>query len=89
MEVPGLGVKSELQLLAYATALQLRIGATSVTYATACGIAGSLTHSQVRDQTHVLMDTRRVPNPLSHNGNSCHAVLLMVDLRFLSLPKLG
>ena len=40
MEVPRLGVKSELQLLAYTTT----IGAMSATYTTAHCNAGSLTH---------------------------------------------
>ena len=44
MEVPRLGVKSELQLLTYATAKQHRIWAASVTYTTAHSNAWSLTH---------------------------------------------
>ena len=50
MEVPRLGVKSELQLLAYTRATatpepqQRQIRAVSVTYTTAHGNAGSLTH---------------------------------------------
>ena len=44
MEVPRLGVKSELQLPAYTTATQQRqIQATSVSYTTAHGNAKSLT----------------------------------------------
>ena len=42
MEVPRLGVESELHLLAYAQ--QHGIRALSVTYTTANGNAGSLTH---------------------------------------------
>ena len=44
MEVPRLGVKSEPQLLAYATATATRIWDTAVTYTTAYGNARSLTH---------------------------------------------
>ena len=44
MEVPRLGVESEMQLLAYATATATRIQATSAIYTTAHGYAGSLTH---------------------------------------------
>ena len=44
MEVPRLGVESELQLLACTTATACGIRATSVTYTTAHGNAGSLTH---------------------------------------------
>ena len=44
MEVPRIGVKSELQLLAYATAQQCQIQATSVTSTRVHGNARSLTH---------------------------------------------
>ena len=44
MEVPRLGVKSELQLPAYTIATTTQIQATSVTYTTAWGNAGSFTH---------------------------------------------
>ena len=44
MEVPKLGVQSELQLLAYATATATWIQAESATYTTAQDNAGSLTH---------------------------------------------
>ena len=44
MEVPRLGAESELLLSAYATATETQIQAASVTYTTARGNAGSLTH---------------------------------------------
>ena len=46
VEVPRLGAESELQLPAYVTArtTATRIRARSVTYSTAHGNAGSLTH---------------------------------------------
>ena len=44
MEVPSLGLKSELQLLAYTIATATRIRAASATYTTAQGNARSLTH---------------------------------------------
>ena len=44
MEVPRLGVKWELQLLAYALATAIGIQAAFVTYTTAHGSAGSLPH---------------------------------------------
>ena len=44
MEVPRLGVELELQLLAYITAIAMRIGAASATYTTA--------HSSARSSTH-------------------------------------
>ena len=43
-EVPRLGFKEEIKLPAYATATATRIQALSVTYTTAHGNAGSLTH---------------------------------------------
>ena len=43
-EVPRLGVESELLMLAYAIATAMLDSSTSITYATACGNAGSLTH---------------------------------------------
>ena len=63
MEVPRLGVESELQLPACATATAMPDRASSVTY--------TATHSEARDQTcKPAMDTSQVLNPLSHNGNS-------------------
>ena len=44
MEVPRLGVESELQLPAYTTAIAMWDPATSVTYTTARSNAGSLAH---------------------------------------------
>ena len=44
VEVPRLGVKSELQLLAYTTPQQLGIQASSVTYTTAHGNSRFVTH---------------------------------------------
>ena len=55
MEVPRLGTELELQLLAYTKTTATQIQAASVTYTTAQGNAGSLTHSEARDRTHNLM----------------------------------
>ena len=72
MEVPRLGVKSELQLMAYATAT-----ATS-DLGRICNLCHSLWQclilnppSKSRGQTHILLDTSQVLNLLSHNRNSC------------------
>ena len=65
MEVPRLGVESELQLPAYITAKQHRIRAASVTY------TSSQQHwilnllSKASDQTHIIMDTSWILSPLS------------------------
>ena len=72
MEVPSLGVQSELQLPAYTTATAMQ---------DLSHICDLHRHSQQRhilnplsqawDRTHILTDTsRQVLNPLSHNGNS-------------------
>ena len=69
MEVPRLGVKLELQLLAYATAMWDPSHICNLCHS-------SWQHwilkplSRARYQTHILMDTIQVLNPLSHNGNS-------------------
>ena len=71
MEVPRLGAKSELQLLAYATAT-----ATSDPRHI-CNLPRSSRQGQIlnalseaRDRTHILMVTSWVHNLLSHHGNS-------------------
>ena len=71
MEVPRLGVKSELQLPAYATATTTRDPSHI------CDLCHSLLQhwilnllGEVRDPTHSIMETSQVLNPLSHNGNS-------------------
>ena len=71
MEVSRLGVKSELQLPAYATARAMPDPSLMCNLhhsSQQCRILPPL--SKARDQTHVLMDTRQVLNPPSHNGNS-------------------
>ena len=69
MKVPRLGAKFKLQLPAYITA--------TATWDTGClcNLCCSLWQhwilnqlSEARDQFHILMDTTRVLNPLSHNG---------------------
>ena len=71
MEVPKRGVETELQLPTYAPSQQCRIRASSVTYTTAWGNAGSLL-SDARDRTLILMDVFS----LSHNGNALEFLIL-------------
>ena len=69
MEVSRLGVESELQLLAYATATimpDLSCVCNLHHSSWQCQILNAL--SEARDQTCILMDTSSLP--LSHNGNS-------------------
>ena len=71
MEVPRLGVESELQLPAYTTAtatLDLNDIGNLHCNLWQHWILNPL--SKARDQTHILMDTRQVLNLLSHNRNS-------------------
>ena len=70
MEVPGLGVKLEPQLPAYTTAAVPDLNHI-------CDLHQGLWHSwilnplsKVRDQTHILVDTSQILNPLSHNRTS-------------------
>jgi len=56
MEIPRLGVESELQLLAYATATATRDPSHICDHSSwQCWIPNPL--SKTRDQTHILMDT--------------------------------
>ena len=71
MEVPRLGIESELQLPAYTTATATRDPSCI------CDLHHSAKQhrilnplSQARDQAYVLMDTSQVRNLLSHNRNS-------------------
>ena len=68
MEVPSLGVQSELQLLGTATA--------TADPSCVCNPHHSSWRQQIfnlvskaRDRTHILMDTGQVRSLLSHNGN--------------------
>ena len=69
MEIPRLGVESELQLPAYATAT----GMPDLCHI--CDLHHSSwkhrihnPQSEAKDQTHVLMDTSQVHQPLSQEG---------------------
>ena len=71
MEVPGLGVKSELQLLVYTTATATP--GPSCIHDLCCSLQQLQIFnplSKARDGTCNLMDTGQVLNPLIHNGNS-------------------
>ena len=68
MEVPRLGVKSELQLLAYATATAM----PDLSCIYDPGQPRNLNPlSDARNRTWILIDTCWVLNSLSHSGNSC------------------
>ena len=67
MEVPRLGVESELQLLVYTTAIATP-GQSLLCDLWQHWILNPL--SEARDRTHILMDTSEILTLLSHNGNS-------------------
>ena len=77
MEVPRLGLESELQLLAYATATVTR-DPSHICHlhwsSWQCGILNPL--REARDWTHILMDISQVLHPLHHKGNSSNIVLI-------------
>ena len=79
MDVPRLGIKSELQLPVYTTvtATPDPSGICNLHHSSRQSSRLTLNpQSEVRDQTHVLMDTSRIHNLLSHNGNSLAGLLL-------------
>ena len=76
MEFFRLGVESELQLLAYATATVTQDPSHI------CDLQCRLQQRQIlsplgkaRDQTLIFMDTSQVLNLLSHNGNSLNKIV--------------
>ena len=76
MEVPRLGVESELQLPAYTTAIAMPDPSRVFNLHDSswqCWILNPL--SEARDPIHILMDTNQVRNPLSHTGNSPSYIL--------------
>ena len=81
MEVPRLEVESELQLVAYATvtAMPDLSHVSDIHHSSGqCQILNPL--SEARDQTQLLMDTSQVRNPLSHNGNYPHFIIIIIYL---------
>ena len=85
MEVPRLGVKSELQPPVYTTAT------TDPSHI--CSVRYSLWQRQIinppieaRDRTLILMDTKYILNLLSHNGNSSQSGFESLIHLFAHLP---
>ena len=70
METPRLGVKSEMQLLAYTTAIAVQEPSHICNLYHSSWQQHMLNPPSVtRDQTRILMDTSHVLNPLSHDRN--------------------
>ena len=84
MEVPGLGVKLKLQLRPTSQPRKHRIWASSATYTTACGNAGSLTYcAEPQIELESSGTLCLVLNPLSSNRNSGISILISM----LKSPK--
>ena len=88
MEDPRLGVESELQQLAYATATAIAMPDPRHD----CDLHHSSLQCQIldplngaRDQTFILMDTSQIFLPLSHNGNP--SLFIIVVWRLYYFPK--
>ena len=87
MKFPRLGIKSELQMLAHATATatgDLRCICDLHHSSQKYQILNPL--SEARDRTCSLMDTSRVLNSLSHNRNPLLLKCLNIDYMSLGLP---
>ena len=71
MEVPRLVLNQNHSCWLMPQPQQHQIRATSVICTAACGNIGSFNPlSEARGQTHILVATSQVLNPLSHSGNS-------------------
>ena len=82
MEVPRLGVESELQLLACTTATAMLYQSSLFSLHCSCWLCWILNWlSKARVQTGIFMDTSWVLNPLSYNGNSQKGSFNSIPLR--------
>ena len=71
MEVPGIGIELDLQLLAYAAATAMRGPSRTCNLhqsSQQLWILNSL--NETSSQTHIPMDTSWAHNPLNHSGTS-------------------
>ena len=79
MEVPRLGVQSELQPLAYTTATATQdLSCVCKLYHSSQQCRDLRPLNEARDGTRILMATGRVLNLLSHKGNSRKGQILTV-----------
>ena len=82
MEVPKLRVELELKLPAYITATTIwNLSHVCVLHPSSWQHQMLDPMSEARDQTRILRDISRVPNPLSHNRNSLIFFFFLVYLR--------
>ena len=80
MEVPRLGVESELQLLAYATATRTQTPSATYLHHSSGQYQILNPLSEARDQIRILMAISQVCNPLSHQGNTSIQILELLVL---------
>ena len=85
MEIPRLGVELGLQLQAYATATAM-LNPSHIFNLHCSQILNPL--SDARDWTHILMDTSRILNPLSHNENSLKIPTYIFKILWLHLQHM-
>ena len=88
MEVPRLGVESELQLQVYTTATAMQ------DLSCICDLPYSSQQHRIlnplreaRDWIHIPMDTSWVLNPLNHNGNSVRIPTMGMSFNLQSIFK--
>ena len=87
MDVSRLGIKSELQLQAYATVTAIAMQNLSHICYLHCSLqqCQSLNPlNKARDWTSILMDTSQILNPLNHSGNSWTFIL---ECQLFSKPQ--
>ena len=85
MDVPRLGIKSELQLQVYTTVTAMP-DLSCICSLWQCGILNPL--REARDWTCILMDSSWILNPLRHSGNSqIHCFILFYDCNDINLPE--
>ena len=76
MEVPRLGAELKLQLPAYTTAIAMPDPRHVCNLHHSSQQRWTLNpRSEARNQTHILIDTSLVLNPLNHSGNSTESIL--------------
>ena len=77
MDVPRLGVESEMQMLAYPTVTAMWDPSCICDLYHGSGQQWILNPpSEARDRTCILMGISQILNPLSHNGNSLNLPIL-------------
>ena len=88
VEVPRPGIRSELQLQAYITATATWDPSHIWDLSQLVATPGLNPLNKARHQTHILLDTSQILNPLSHNGNSYHSQYLKLYSQILVIVRI-